>query len=657
MSSAAAGRIAKRAASLDKVDGKVTGAAQPPPPANPFKRGGHYRAPTTRPLRVFAFDPTTGRTLTNHMTLEIPFEELLPGPIGRKIAVIDYDASNKLWYEPVDLDHKLVSLNGGLAPSESDPRFHQQMVYAVASETIRRFEFALGREITWRPKSGTRRDVPFRSHLRIFPHAFQQANAVFDPELNALAFGYFSADAHEAGPNLPNQVVFTCLSHDVVAHETTHAVIHAIRECFSEPTSLDTPAFHEAFSDIVALFQHFSVREALSETIRRTGGELYRELGPEGQFTDRQAPAVISAELTQANPLVGLAQQFGQALGLRGALRQALGSPADPSLLEKTQEPHARGAILVAAVFDAFFSMYVRRTRPLMRIARAGGAISGSGDLHPDLVDMLAAKAAKIAERFLNMCIRAIDYCPPVDIQFGEFLRALITADTVLIPEDPHGYRAALIDGFRRRGIVPEGVRSYSEEALLWCGPADRGRPLPPIRGLNYGELSETNARVGRPEPKNPSKAEPELPSDADKQKAQAKNAVLLNAYAKRHAVELGLVADRFGKVIVQAKSFHPVSRIGPDGRLLVEFFVEFLQQVEEPFDPNHLKSPTFRLRGGSTVIFSRSGEVRYVIEKPLDSPERIERLRAFLTEASASSAFTGPARNGPNFAAIHRGC
>ena len=228
-------------------------------------------------------------------------------------------------------------------------------------------------------------------------------------------------------------------------------------------------------------------------------------------------------------------------------------------------------------------------------------------------MDLLAAKAAKIAERILNMCIRAIDYCPPVDIQFGEFLRALITADTVLIPEDPHGYRAALIDGFRRRGIFPEKVQSLSEDALMWRGPADQGRPLPPIRGLNYAELSEANARVGRPEPKNPATAELEPPPDADKRNIQVKNAVLLNAYAKKHAKELGLVADRLGKVTVQAKSFHPVSRIGPDGRLLVEFFVEFLQQAEEPFDPNHLKSQTFPLRGGSTVIFSRSGEVRYV--------------------------------------------
>ena len=27
------------------------------------------------------------------------------------------------------------------------------------------------------------------------------------------------------------------------------------------------------------------------------------------------------------------------------------------------------------------------------------------------------------------MCIRGLDYCPPVDITFGEYLRAILTAD------------------------------------------------------------------------------------------------------------------------------------------------------------------------------------------------------------------------------------
>ena len=39
----------------------------------------------------------------------------------------------------------------GLEPSEGNPKFHQQMVYAVAMNTIRHFEAALGRKALWSP--------------------------------------------------------------------------------------------------------------------------------------------------------------------------------------------------------------------------------------------------------------------------------------------------------------------------------------------------------------------------------------------------------------------------------------------------------------------------------------------------------------------------
>ena len=40
-----------------------------------------------------------------------------------------------------------------------------------------------------------------------------------------------------------------------------------------------------------------------------------------------------------------------------------------------------------------------------------------------------AEEGAEIAERLLTMCIRAIDYCPPTDLQFCDFASALLTAD------------------------------------------------------------------------------------------------------------------------------------------------------------------------------------------------------------------------------------
>src|SRR5262249_49221716 len=91
-----------------------------------------------------------------------------------------------------------------------------------------------------------------------------------------------------------------------------------------------------------------------------------------------------------------------------------------------------------------------------------------AGSIHPDLVNRLAEEAAKTARHFLSICIRALDYCPPVDVTFGDYLRALVTADFDTVPSDTHGYRVALIESFRQWGIVLDGVRTHSEEHLRW---------------------------------------------------------------------------------------------------------------------------------------------------------------------------------------------
>src|SRR3989442_4490444 len=227
---------------------------------------------------------------------------------------------------------------------------------------------------------------------------------------------------------------------------------------------------------------------------------------------------VIAPELSTENPLVQLARQFGEAMGMRAALRQALGTRPNSKDLEKLFEPHDRGAILVAAVFDAFFSVYVRKTRDFIRMAQAGGATVGPDDLHPDLANRLAKEAAKIAGQFANICIRALDYCPPIDILFGDFLRALITADYDLVPNDRYQYRAAFIEAFRLRGIHPEGVVSYSEESLRWCPPEQmKGVPSPDCKGLDFDVFS--------------------LPTPSQ----QEKNAKILSLFGKNNATALGL--------------------------------------------------------------------------------------------------------------------
>jgi hypothetical protein len=429
--------------------------------------------PSQRKLRIFSFDPSLATQYDfadmSRVTASIRWEKLGPGPTGEYIEVVDVDPASGMVYHPVDLNDPFVLATDGLNPSESVPQFHQQMVYAVAMTTINHFERALGRVALWsarwnkketRPGDPNEYESEFVRRLRIYPHALRDRNAFYSPDKKAILFGYFPVSRKDKH-NTPGTLVFTCLSHDIVAHEVTHALLDGVHPRFNEPTNPDVHAFHEAFADVVALFQHFTYPGVLKAEIGRARGDM------------------------SSDSLLGkLAQQFGLASGRGGALRDALGGvnaktgrwepqPPDPRALEGVTEAHDRGAILVAAIFGAYTKIYRNRTSDLFRIATDGTGVLKDGALHPDLVGRLAGEAEKSARHVLQMCIRAIDYCPPVDITFGDYLRALVTADFEYDQDDERDYRTAFIESFREWGIHPRNMRSMSAESLLWPSGAE----------------------------------------------------------------------------------------------------------------------------------------------------------------------------------------
>src|SRR3954454_752978 len=144
--------------------------------------------PVFRELRVFAFDPSLGVQLDtagiNEVTLRVPWEgdvdgsgALEPGPVGEYLEVIDVDPASGCASRPVDLNDLSILAQRGLAPSEANPQFHQQMVYAVCMRIIRDFERILGRVVVWAPRLPSRKDsqvgrqqAEFVRRLRVYPH-------------------------------------------------------------------------------------------------------------------------------------------------------------------------------------------------------------------------------------------------------------------------------------------------------------------------------------------------------------------------------------------------------------------------------------------------------------------------------------------------------
>ena len=538
--------------------------------------GPRLETPRRRRLRTFAFDPMSTRLSGRHLTVSVPYETgLKPGPRGEAVEVVDYNPVHDTWSAMIDLDDPFVLAQDGMEPAEGDPRTHQQIVYAVTTGVLERFERYLGRRFRWRGEK----------QLRLVPHAFEGRNAFFDPKRKAVLFGYFRADANDPGANLPDQMIFTCLSSDIIAHEVTHAIVHRLRRYFSEPTNRDVLASHEAFADLIALFQHFSHRDVVFDAVTTTAGAL-----------------------DKGGVLFDLADEFGKSTGRGAALRRAI-DPAVPREEQRTPErfraatePHERGACFVAAVFDAFLDHFEGSVADLLRIASGGTGILPPGRLHPDLVNRVTTEAVRSADRHLAMVVRAFDYLPPLDVTFGDIVRAIVTADHALYPEDSLRLRAGLVESLRRRGIWPAQVASLSEEALVWPGPI---QPLSLSPDVPVADLV-LEATMNLDTDSRPGKQCPDFYRR-------------LHAWAVDNAVALGLDPDSGTPIAVE--SVHVTFRLADDRQPRPELVIQLVQRREDlevqlqPGLPEDARTP---LRAGTTLIARVSGEVIHVVSKPL---------------------------------------
>ena len=561
--------------------------------------------PVHRALRIFAFDPSETRLLGNVATVRVPYEPLEPGPCGHLFEVdgslLDGSGAAAV---PLDLDQPVMLLNAGLEPTQSRPQFHMQMTYAVCMGVYERFQTALGRTVAWgfdgaaRPERG-----PFR--LRIRPIAEQDWNAYYDPETGELNFGYFEADAeHSIGRNLPGGFVFTSLGHDIVAHECTHALLDGLRAHFNYATHVDVPAFHEGFADIVAVLHRFSHAEVIRKVLATSQGHL-------------EVPV-----------LTGIGKQFGETSGDFGPIR--LINDIDPKTGEPPRysdftEEHDRGRSLAAAVWDAFTRIYSQKKRKYVLIATGGTGVMPPGvELPSHLLDALVDLARELAGQFLNICIRAIDYCPPVDVRFGDYLRAVITADYDLVPEDPHGYREAWIDAFRRRGIYPQNVSNLGEDALLWQPPSIE---IPRRRMLSFAEL-----RFNGDPARSPSA--PELQRQAMEVGRLVTAPEYLDAFGLEDHTSAAVrrVVREIDPPCVE--SVRVARRVGPNGEVGFDLIAEVTQRAVRVLPGRKRPSEVF---GGSTLVLDALGNVRYVVRKGLFSERRDQEMSDFIAGRGAA--------------------
>lgn len=558
--------------------------------------------PPTRPLRIYTLDPSVSDRMGGVATVHVPYEKLEPGPIGSVFEVDGRGAPAPLKAAALGLDEGPLLLSHGLTPSPANGQFHLQMTYAVCSLTYTTFARALGRDVAW---AGV--PAPGKPHrLIVRPFGFRGANAGYSRDTNDVLFGYFTARGKRAGFTLRNGIVCTSLSHDVIVHETTHALLDGLRSSFMHPTNVDVPAFHEGFSDLVALFLHFTYTDVVERAIR----DWHRGTERGALLTD------LAREFGYARSKSGRAEALRSGVDVAGIA--AFDSDVLPSkehaprAYDPTLPPHALGSVLVSAVFEAFTTVVKRKTERLFRIAGLTPDAFGTMPLGDALVTALAEEASTVANQFLNICIRAVDYCPPADMEFGEYLRALITADGDMEARDKWGFREALMRSFRRRDIFPDHVRFMTEDAVRWQSPQGLLR----IPELAFGRLRFDG------DPGRPSTAR-EL-----QRRAHALGRFVTDP-AHARVFELVAPAGRLPKGIVQAppasvESVRVARRVAPDGRVVFDLVAE----VTQTCTAEH-KGELFEMHGGCTVVIDPQGAVRYAIFKRFTSENRRARQHA----------------------------
>jgi len=543
----------------------------------------------TKKRTIVAFDPSILRSdgkqiLTTE--IDVPAEALAPGPRGYRVTVIDYDASSGKLYAAWEPDHDGAYADKSKEDLLRDPRFHAQNVYAIVMRTLARFEFALGRRLAWGFDG---------QQIKIAPHAFAVANAFYSRQDQALLFGYY--------PGSDGGIIFTCLAHDIIVHETTHAILDGLRERYLDVSYPDQQAFHEGFADVVALLSTFSLRDVVAQAFADKGPAIPRD--------------ALEIDALRRSMLFALGREVGVELTKarrdalrRDALRRSVELPPSKGLKDRSEyhEPHRRGEILVAAVMNAFLGAWRARLQTL-------------GEREPGRLDRdrVIEEGADAANCLLTMAIRALDYAPPVDLRFDDYLSALLTSDAELRPDDTkYCYREHLRTWFDAYGIEPpEGTKGG-----LWeRAPADLS-----YEGIHVDALQRNREEVFR------------------------------FLWENRGALQLD--EDAYSRVL----SVRPSVRVAPDGFVLRETVAEYKQVLHLPAGklPDPIRAPAgvpkkqeVAVHGGGVLIFDEFGRLKYHIYQRLRSDRQTARLE-FLWRAGALRTPSMPARQPSPAARLH---
>lgn len=273
-------------------------------------------------------------------------------------------------------------------PASDEKAFDAVHTYTIVRQVLTMYQRVLDRKLQWQWNSNTNQDV-----ISVHPHAGRAANAFYSRNEKVLKFFFFKPDSLPAG----SPDVYTCRSLDVVAHETGHAILDALKSnwiSFSAPAQ--TGGLHESFGDLTSIFTILSQLDLVEYIIAETKADLHGR-----------------------NILVALAEQFGLAFGMPNGLRNA---DNDLKLSEVSNEVHDISQVFTGAIYDILADIFTANRNSRVR---------------DDSVTLY-----ETGQYMAGLVIRAIEKAPNNNAIYADVAKAMLD----LVKDDGHPEYATFIE-------------------------------------------------------------------------------------------------------------------------------------------------------------------------------------------------------------------
>ncbi len=400
--------------------------------------------PDTNVIRLKYMDTEPGRAEKGAKTLLQGWEHkltepLLDGPVSRRVAVIDLDpdtgavAPGAKFIPPKGRTQGRYQIKNELDFDAYD--FKQVSVFTAVMKMMSIFEApdVLGRKLHW-AFSG--------EQLMVVPRAGKMPNAFYHRDSRSLQF-FFVDDPKKRG-----RLVYTCLSPDIVAHETTHAILDGIAPDLYNATSPQSLAMHEAIADLGAVMLAVRTSRLLVRVMKETGGDISK--GKAFNEIAQQFGEAFYGE--DGRPLRDLANSFSMSAAKNRALERNL----------DLNEPHDLSMVLTGALYALLLKEYATIRQEDFEEKLAGEKAKKKRALTKQEEDKIRISVSglalfKASEKFKRVVFRALDYLPPGEVTFADYGRAMVAADIYSNPNDPEP-RDFIKMEFARRSMVDDAV-------------------------------------------------------------------------------------------------------------------------------------------------------------------------------------------------------